>query len=92
MAVIPDIKRKVPQRTCVACRRVMPKRELNRLVKTAGTVQLDPGGRLPGRGAYLCAQCLREGFKAKNLEYALKTAISESDVARLTGSFTGTGQ
>jgi uncharacterized protein len=84
----PDIKRRIPQRTCVACRKVMPKRDLNRLVKTpGGEIQIDPGGRLPGRGAYLCSQCLKEGLRVKNLGYALKTTVTESDIARLAKSF-----
>ncbi|RJQ40315.1 MAG: YlxR family protein [Dehalococcoidia bacterium] len=87
---MPDTKRHIPQRTCVACRRVMPKRELNRLVRTPnGTIQLDSGGRLAGRGAYLCARCLKEGIKPKKLEYALKTTVTESDIMRLVESFTG---
>lgn len=66
----------------------MPKRELTRLVKTAsGEIQIDTGGRLPGRGAYICAQCLKEGVRPKNLEYALKTTVTESDIARLAKVF-----
>lgn len=89
----PDIKKHIPQRTCVICRGVMPKRELNRLAKTtSGTIQLDPGGRISGRGAYLCTNCLKNGVKPKNLEHALKTTVTESDIERLAQSFTRTGQ
>ena len=53
----------VPFRTCVACRRSEPKRELIRLVASAScarrVVHVDPSGSRPGRGAYLCglARC-----------------------------------
>jgi predicted RNA-binding protein YlxR (DUF448 family) len=49
----------VPLRTCVACRRSKPKRELIRLVFAGGTVRVDPSGSRHGRGAYLCglARC-----------------------------------
>jgi len=71
----------------------MPKCELSRLVKTTGgEIRLDRSGRLPGRGAYLCPQCLREGIMTKNLKYALKTMVTESDIARLTKSFTEQGK
>ena len=47
--------RRVPSRTCVACRTVRPKRELMRVVRTpAGEIILDASGRAPGRGAYVC--------------------------------------
>lgn len=44
-----------PQRTCVGCRRVAPKREFVRLVcdNDLGVV-VDADARLPGRGAYVC--------------------------------------
>jgi uncharacterized protein len=45
----------IPTRSCAVCRTAHPKRELDRLVRTAdGTVRRDPTGRLPGRGTYLC--------------------------------------
>ena len=79
-----NARRHVPERTCVACRRVMPKQELNRIVRTAGnTVRFDPSGRLPGRGAYLCPDCLQSGLKTKQLEYTLKTTLSRSNVEQL---------
>jgi predicted RNA-binding protein YlxR (DUF448 family) len=45
----------VPTRTCAACRTARPKREMDRLVRTAdGLVRRDPTGKLAGRGTYLC--------------------------------------
>ena len=69
----------VPQRTCVACRQVRPKRALLRLVRLAeGRVEVDAGGRKAGRGAYLCSsrQCWEAGIKAGRLEHSLKTTLS----------------
>ena len=43
----------VPQRTCVGCREILPKRTLIRLVRTPEGVQVDPTGKSAGRGAYL---------------------------------------
>lgn len=45
----------IPTRTCAACRVSRPKREMDRLVRTAGgSIERDPTGRLPGRGTYIC--------------------------------------
>ncbi|MBI2856888.1 MAG: YlxR family protein [Chloroflexi bacterium] len=64
-----------PQRRCVACRRVLPKAELVRLVRTAdGGIQLDRHGKEPGRGAYLCPArpCWLEAMSKGRLERALR--------------------
>ncbi|MFC1871740.1 RNase P modulator RnpM [Chloroflexota bacterium] len=71
--------RRIPQRTCVACREVNGKRELIRLVRTAdGGVEIDATGRKAGRGAYLCRswQCWENGLKSGRLEHALKVSLT----------------
>ena len=76
--------KKVPQRTCIACRTVGGKRGLMRLVRCQdGRVVVDETGRLPGRGAYLCRklECWQEG--TSRLEYSLKTKISPADKENL---------
>ena len=74
----------VPQRTCVGCREVLPKRKMVRLVKIADGVQIDPTGKLPGRGAYLHDRrdCWERGLKGA-LGHALKTSLTEADRVRL---------
>lgn len=65
-------------RTCVACREESPKRALIRIVRApGGTVALDERGKLPGRGAYLCArlECVAQARKTKALNRALKTDV-----------------
>jgi predicted RNA-binding protein YlxR (DUF448 family) len=81
----PSVKH-IPQRTCVACGKVRPKRELIRLVRIAdGGVEVDRGGRQAGRGAYLCPveDCWAAGLKEGRLEHALRTAISPDNRERL---------
>jgi predicted RNA-binding protein YlxR (DUF448 family) len=76
----------VPQRTCIACHQVKPKRELLRIVRTPeGHVEMDPTGKKSGRGAYLCATraCWTTALKKKRLEQELETTISEEDRAAL---------
>ena len=74
--------RRVPQRTCVACRTVEGKRGLVRIVRTPeGSVEVDPTGKRNGRGAYLhnSRACWDTALKRKALQHALKTEISETD-------------
>jgi len=74
----------IPQRTCVGCREVLPKRKLIRLVKTEDGVRIDLSGKLPGRGAYLHDQksCWNRGLKG-SLAKALRITIPERDLAAL---------
>jgi predicted RNA-binding protein YlxR (DUF448 family) len=75
----------VPQRTCVGCREILPKRSLIRIVRTPDGVRIDPGGKLPGRGAYLHDRrsCWERGLKG-SLAHALKTELSAEDREHLT--------
>jgi uncharacterized protein len=74
----------VPQRTCVGCREILPKRKMIRLVCTAEGVQIDPTGKLAGRGAYLHdrRECWERALKGA-LAHALKTTLTVDDRARL---------
>jgi len=81
-----DRQKKVPIRTCISCRESSEKRTLTRIVKTTGgEVRIDPAGKLPGRGAYLCARkdCLALAIKQKKLGRALRCEIPESVIAEL---------
>ena len=74
----------IPQRTCVGCRTVLSKWSLVRLVRRPEGVQLDPTGKLAGRGAYLHNRrsCWEKGLKGP-LEHALKTTLTADDAQRL---------
>lgn len=76
--------RHIPQRTCIACRETLPKRALIRLVRLPGGIQVDPTGKLAGRGAYLHDRrsCWEIGLKGA-LARALKTTLSAEDMATL---------
>ena len=70
--------RQHPTRTCVACRTPRQKRELLRVVRTpGGAVVVDPTGRAPGRGAYVCADaaCQAAALEKGALRRALAVAI-----------------
>ncbi len=74
----------MPQRTCVGCRAVLPKRQLVRIVRTTEGVRVDPSGKLAGRGAYLHdrRECWTRGLKGA-LAHALKIELSAEDRAAL---------
>ncbi|NLA58946.1 MAG: YlxR family protein [Firmicutes bacterium] len=79
-------QRKIPQRTCIGCRTVRPKRDLIRVVRTPeGEILLDPTGKQSGRGAYICpdAACMEQALKKKQLERALEVAITPETIERL---------
>lgn len=82
--------RHVPQRTCVACRQGLAKRELVRIVRlVSGAVKVDPTGKLSGRGAYLHrdAACWALALKRGLLTRALKiSAIPDDDLAALSAA------
>ncbi|HEX9069376.1 MAG TPA: YlxR family protein [Ktedonobacterales bacterium] len=78
----PARPRHVPQRTCIICREMKPKRELIRVVRTPeGRVLLDPTGKKSGRGAYLCARrsCWEPAVQKGKLEHAFELTLSPED-------------
>ncbi len=73
------VQKHIPHRTCVACRKVRPKRELIRLVRISdGGVEVDLSGKRAGRGTYLCAarECWEMGLEEGRLEHALRTTLA----------------
>ena len=86
MTMTPDnIRQKpkhVPQRTCLACRQVKPKRELIRLVRTtSGTIEIDNNGKIEGRGAYLCTNpaCWDTIIRGNQLEHAFRVKVKQEN-------------
>jgi predicted RNA-binding protein YlxR (DUF448 family) len=78
--------RRVPQRTCVACRRIKGKRDLVRLVRTAaGDIEIDRTGKKEGRGAYICPDpaCWQKALKGKQLELNLRGHLTRENRDRL---------
>ncbi len=83
--------KKIPMRQCVGCREMKPKKEMIRVIRTAGEddgeeILLDATGKKNGRGAYLCRnrECLRTAQKSRGLERSLKTAIPDEVYETLT--------
>jgi len=90
MSKRPQRRKHVPQRTCIACRTLRPKRELARIVRLSsteaeGTVIVDETGKRDGRGAYLCRQrdCWERALARQQLERVLKVTLTAETKARL---------
>ena len=80
------MQKKIPQRQCMGCRERKAKKELIRVVRTPeGTVNLDFGGKMNGRGAYICPQmeCLKKALKSKALDRSLEVTIPQNVYDRL---------
>lgn len=80
----------IPQRTCVGCREVLAKRSLMRIVRTSQGVQLDPSGKIDGRGVYVHNKrsCWERALKGA-LAHTLKTELSEQDYRVLRDYLSG---
>lgn len=78
-------RKHIPVRTCVVCRDKGDKRTLTRLVRTSQGLQVDPTGKLNGRGAYLCNRetCWQTAAQSNILNKALKMTLSDQDRNRL---------
>lgn len=73
------MKKKIPMRTCIACKSVKPKRELVRIVKDGDEISLDVTGKKNGRGAYICndEQCFAKLKKGKLLNRTFSCQVDE---------------
>ena len=86
------MQKKIPQRQCMGCRERKAKRDLIRIVRgTDGEVRVDFGGKMNGRGAYLCPnpECLKKAQKAKSLERSLEVPIPDEVYDRLAKEMEG---
>ena len=80
------MQKKIPPRQCMGCRERKPKRDMIHIVRgTDGQVRLDFGGKMNGRGAYICPnpECLKKVQKSKALERSLEVPIPEEVYERL---------
>jgi len=78
--------KKVPMRSCCACKEKKAKRELVRVVRSPeGEVSLEIAGRKSGRGVYICnsTACLAKAKKSRALSRALECEIPDEVFAHL---------
>jgi predicted RNA-binding protein YlxR (DUF448 family) len=80
------MQKKIPQRQCMGCRERKAKKEMIRVVRgTDGAVTLDFGGKLNGRGAYICPdpECLKKTIKSRRLEKVFEMKIPEEILSEM---------
>ena len=73
------IRKKTPERLCIGCQTVHPKKELVRIVRSPeGVFSVDFKGKMPGRGAYVChkPECFDTAVKRKRFEKAFQGPVS----------------
>ncbi len=88
---MPKVK-KIPLRTCVVTREVLPKKELVRVAATKeGIVSIDLVGKAPGRGAYLKRDkaVILQAKKSKALDRKLEASVPEEIYAELLNLVNG---
>ena len=86
-------EKKIPMRTCIACRSEKPKRELIRIVKSKdGAFSLDRTGKASGRGAYLCDNkaCAQKIVSKKLLNRAFSMEVDANVYKQIEEDFLGT--
>ena len=84
----------VPLRMCIACREMMPKKDMLRAVKNAeGEIRLDFSGKAPGRGAYICnkEECILRLKKQRLLNKAFSADVPLEVYAGIEEEFFGKG-
>ena len=85
------MEKKIPMRTCIACRECKPKRELVRIVKFGEEISLDRTGKKNGRGAYVCdnSECIKKLKKQKLLNRTFSCQVSDETYERIMEEFLG---
>mgnify|MGYP000070182472 FL=1 len=78
--------KKIPQRMCLGCKQMKPKKELIRVVRAPdGSIFIDLTGKKSGRGAYFCRdpKCFDKALKEDRLSKALDCSIDKDTIERL---------
>ncbi len=84
--------KKIPQRSCVACKQKKDKNKLIRIVKSKeNEIIIDETGKKPGKGAYICdsIECLEKIKKNKALDRALEITIYDDFLEKLREKIIG---
>ena len=79
-------QRKSPLRRCTGCFQMKPKSDLIRIVSNnTNEICFDNTGKMPGRGAYICAdrQCLENAYKKKGLDRSFKKSVPKEVYSNL---------
>ena len=73
------VQKKIPERLCIGCQTVHPKKELVRIVRSPeGVFSVDLKGKMPGRGAYVChkPECFDAAVKRRQFAKSFQGPVS----------------
>ncbi len=79
-------QKKIPQRLCLGCQAVRPKKEMARIVRSPeGEFSVDFTGKKPGRGAYVCPEpaCFDAAVKRRQFAKAFQGPVDAETLAAL---------
>ncbi|MBE5742255.1 MAG: YlxR family protein [Clostridiales bacterium] len=85
-------EKRLPVRTCIACRKEFNKPDLLRIVKTKdGEFLVDKTGKANGRGAYICTSenCVKKLKKVKLLDKIFSTPVPDEIYIRIEEELLG---
>ncbi|MBQ3084768.1 MAG: YlxR family protein [Clostridia bacterium] len=88
-------ERKIPMRMCLCCREMKPKKELTRVVlNKEGEIKVDPIGKAPGRGAYLCnaPDCIAKLQKTRALDRGFSRSVPDEVYQQLVKELMGSAE
>lgn len=88
------VQKKTPERLCIGCQTVHPKKELVRIVRSPeGVFSVDFKGKMPGRGAYVCRkpECFDMAVKRKRFEKAFQGPVGAEILEMLRAELFPTG-
>ncbi|UJF14742.1 YlxR family protein [Jeotgalibaca sp. MA1X17-3] len=72
--------KKIPMRRCIASNEMKPKKEMIRIVKSKdGTLNIDPTGKMNGRGAYISLEpaLVQDAWKKHLLNRQFEMDVSD---------------
>lgn len=71
--------KKTPLRMCIACRQLLEKRSMLRIVRSDGKIFLDFSSKAAGRGAYICdnPECIKKLKKQRILNKVFLCPVDE---------------
>lgn len=69
----------IPERMCIACRKMKPKSELYKIVKNGESAECDFENKKFGRGAYICKneKCINDAQKRRAVSKHFKMQIDD---------------
>lgn len=83
-------KKKVPLRTCIACKEIKTKDELIRIARTPeNLVKVDFTGKVDGRGVYFCrnGECFEKAIERQTISKHLKQPVGDREIKHLKEEF-----